>query len=100
MKDYKFTNNTTKRRYELDLEDGQIATIEYYIMPGGEVTFTHTEVPYNHTNQGIGSPIALKALTDIRNRGAKMIPQCGFIASYIRRHPEWQEVVAVRERTY
>ncbi len=37
MKDYRFSNNTAKRRYELDLEDGQIAMIEYYLAPGGEM---------------------------------------------------------------
>ena len=60
----------------------------------------HTEVPYDHAGQGVGSQIAFKALTDIREQGSKVIPQCGFVASYIRRHPEWQELVAVRERTY
>ena len=58
MKDYRFSNNTAKRRYELDLEDGQIA---------------------------------FKALTDIREQGSKVIPQCGFVASYIRRHPEYDD---------
>ena len=100
MKDYRFSNTTAKRRYELDLEDGQIAMIEYYLAPGGEVALTHTEVPYDHAGQGVGSQIAFKALTDIREQGSKVIPQCGFVASYIRRHPEWQELVAVRERTY
>ena len=100
MKDYRFSNNTAKRRYELDLEDGQIAMIEYYLAPGGEVALTHTEVPYDPAGQGVGSQIAFKALTDIREQGSKVIPQCGFVASYIRRHPEWQELVAVRERTY
>lgn len=66
MKDYRFSNNTAKRRYELDLEDGQIAMIEYYLAPGGEVALTHTEVPYDHAGQGVGSQIAFKALTDIR----------------------------------
>lgn len=88
MKDYRFSNNTAKRRYELDLEDGQIAMIEYYLAPGGEVALTHTEVPYDHAGQGVGSQIAFKALTDIREQGSKVIPQCGFVASYIRRHPE------------
>ena len=83
MKDYRFSNNTAKRRYELDLEDGQIAMIEYYLAPGGEVALTHTEVPYDHAGQGVGSQIAFKALTDIREQGSKVIPQCGFVASYI-----------------
>ncbi|HIW97570.1 MAG TPA: N-acetyltransferase [Candidatus Tidjanibacter gallistercoris] len=98
MKDYRFSNNTVERRYELDLEDGQTAMIEYRVMPTGEVALTHTEVPYDHINQGVGSQIAHKALTDIRERGTRVIPQCGFVASYIRRHPEWQEIVAVSER--
>jgi len=91
MKDYRFSNNTAKRRYELDLEDGQIAMIEYYLAPGGEVALTHTEVPYDHAGQGVGSQIAFKALTDIREQGSKVIPQCGFVASYIRRHPEYDD---------
>lgn len=100
MKDYKFRNNTEKRRYELDLEDGQIAIIDYVVMPDGVIVLTHTEVPYEHENEGIGGQIVEKTLQDIQSRGGKIIPQCGFVASYIRRHPQWNEIIAVRERAY
>lgn len=100
MKDYKFRNNTEKRRYELDLEDGQLAIIDYVVMPDEVIALTHTQVPYEHENEGIGTQIVEKALTDIRNRGGKIIPQCGFVASYIRRHPQWNELIAVRESAY
>ena len=100
MKDYRFSNNTAKRRYELDLEDGQIAMIEYYLAPGGEVALTHTEVPYDHAGQGVGSQIAFKALTDIREQGSKVIPSADSSPPTSAATPSGRELVAVRERTY
>lgn len=97
MKDYRFSDNKDKKRYELDLEDGQVAFIEYINMPKDVIIFTHTDVPYEHENQGIGSQIAAKALEDVQKRDMKVIPQCGFIATYIRRHPEWRKIVATHE---
>lgn len=100
MKEYQFKDNRDKRRYELDLEDGQIAHIDYVVMPSGDVALTHTDVPYVHENKGIGSQIVKKALEDIKQKNAKVVPQCGFVSVFIRRHPEWTELVAMRERTY
>ena len=93
MKDYTFKKNTEKKRYELDLGDGALAVIDYYKMPGGAVAFTHTHVPFEFENKGIGSELAKRALQDVKDSGDKVIPQCGFIASYVRRHPEWNEIV-------
>lgn len=96
MKEYQFKNNKDKRRYELDLEDGDIALIDYHITPSGNIILTHTEVPYKHENQGIGKQIVQKSLDDVRAQGAKVVPQCGFVATYIRRHPECSDLVAER----
>jgi predicted GNAT family acetyltransferase len=38
------------------------------------------------------------ALDDIRSRGLKVVPLCPFVAAYIRRHPEYEDLVA-RERS-
>lgn len=97
MKDYKFNNNTEKRRYELDLEDGLYAIADYREKPDGTIVFTHTEVPYQHENQGIGQQLVKKSLDEVREQGIKIVPQCGFVASYIRRHPECADLVAERD---
>jgi predicted GNAT family acetyltransferase len=41
---------------------------------------------------GVGSRLILGALTDARSRGLKVRPQCPFVAAYIAKHPEWQDL--------
>lgn len=100
MKDYELKHDTERRRYEFHLEDGSVAQLDYIIMPDNTITLTHTEVPYEHSNCGIGTQLVRKVLEDIRSHGGRINPQCGFVASYIRRNPEWREIVAIREKAY
>jgi len=96
MKDYPFKNNERSRRYELDLGD-DTALIDYFKTDDGSIiALTHTEVPYQYENQGIGSQLVEKSLNDIQAQGCKVIPSCGFVAAYIRRHPQWKDLVAER----
>ena len=45
--------------------------------------------------------VALKlvqgVLEDIRRKKLKVVPQCPFVATYIRRHPEWMDLVLTAE---
>lgn len=90
-KQHKLVNNTAKKRYEFDLGDG-IAMIEY-IQARGFVVLTHTEVPVEYEGQGIGKELVVAVLEELRRNKLQMIPQCGFVATYIHRHPEWSDVV-------
>lgn len=93
MKNYPFKDNTEKSRYELDLGAGNTALINYRVTPEGNIALTYTEVPREFENQGVGGHLVSKCLEDIQARGVKVIPRCGFVASYIRRHPEWSGLV-------
>lgn len=88
---HKFYDNVLAERYELELDD-DTAFIEYIRKPG-VVILTHTSVPERHTGKGIGSEIVRAALEDIGQKGLKVVPQCGFVALYIVRHPEWEDIV-------
>ncbi len=92
--DYRFRNNQDLCRYELDLGDGLMALLDYTVLPDGIVVFTHTEVPRSLMGRGIGSRLVELALHDIRNRELRVVPRCGFVADYIRRHYEWQPITA------
>ncbi|MDE5621946.1 MAG: N-acetyltransferase [Alistipes sp.] len=85
-------HNTAERRYELDLK-GDRAVLEYVELPG-VLVLTHTGVPKRHEGRGIGSELVRAALEDIRDRGLRVVPQCRFVERWIRRHPEWEEIVA------
>jgi predicted GNAT family acetyltransferase len=83
-------NNEERSRYEL-VEQGHLAFAAYE-MDGDVITFTHTVVPSSLQGMGVGSRLILGALTDARDRGLRVRPQCPFVAAYIAKHPEWQNL--------
>lgn len=85
------THNARASRFEVSLE-GQLAVAEYR-RRGDVVHFTHTEVPDVMEGQGVGSTLARTALDHARAEGLRVVPQCPFIAAYIREHREYEELV-------
>jgi predicted GNAT family acetyltransferase len=89
----KFSDNPAQHRYELDV-DGAIAFVTYRRSPG-VIALLHAEVPPALEGHGIGSALARSVLQAARANGDKVIPSCSFIAAFIRRNPEFQDLVAM-----
>jgi predicted GNAT family acetyltransferase len=85
-------DNPDEQRYELDV-DGKLA-IAAYDRRGGAVAFTHTEVPEELEGQGVASKLIEGALADVRRQGLKVVPICEFVAAYLDRHAEDQDLIA------
>jgi predicted GNAT family acetyltransferase len=85
-------DNPALHRFELDV-DGVIAFSEYR-HKAGVVTFIHTEVPESLGGKGVGSKLARGALDLVRARGEKVIAKCPFIAAFIKKHAEYQDLLA------
>ncbi len=85
-------NNDTgsKKRFELHIK-GYTAFMEYLLSNEQIIYLTHTEVPSQLEGQGVGSAMASKVLTYIKQQGLKMAPLCPFLAAYLKRHPEEAE---------
>lgn len=79
-------------RYVISL-DGVDAGFSNYHLQDGVLTFMHTEIDPGHEGQGLGSALARGALDDARARGLRVVVRCPFIASYLKRHPEFQDLV-------
>lgn len=92
MAKHKVKNNRERERYEMEVGD-DLAVIEYDLPKQGVIVLTHTFVPEHLEGQGIGSELVEAALDDIREQGWNVVPQCGFVAQYIRRHPQWEELI-------
>lgn len=86
------TRNEAKSRYELGT--GDKPAIAAYRMDDGAVAFTHTEVPEALEGQGVGSRLVAGALDDVRRRGLKIVPLCGFVRHYVETHPDVQDLLA------
>jgi uncharacterized protein len=79
-------------RYELRLEGDLIGVAVYRRRPD-RIVFIHTEVAEAYEGHGYASVLATTALDDARRQGVAVVPLCPYIAAYIARHPEYQDLV-------
>jgi uncharacterized protein len=90
-------DNPASHRFEAHAGPELAAYAEYNLLTNA-VLFTHTEVLPAHEGKGVGSKLAAFALDDVRKRGLHVIPVCQFIAGYIRKHPEYRDLVTEESR--
>jgi predicted GNAT family acetyltransferase len=88
---YDVTNNHKESRFETTV-DGEVAVAEYH-QEGNRITFTHTLVPEALEGRGLAGTIVKAALDHARAENLEVVPQCAYVASYIKRHPEYQDLV-------
>ncbi len=84
-------NNVDKSRFEI-LVAGKRAVAEY-IDRGHMIVFSHTEVPSGLEGKGIGSKLVTTGLDFAREQKKTVLPLCPYVSAYIRRHPEYQDLV-------
>ena len=89
-------NNEGARRYEARVQ-GLLSVLEYR-RSGDQIVFTHTGVPDELEGQGIAAKMTRVALDEARARHLMVVPRCPFVAAYIRRHPEYQDLVLPEQR--
>jgi len=85
-------DNKAQHRFEFAAEGG-IAFANYRLTPQA-VIITHTETPRALRGRGIASELVRGALELIRADGHKVIAGCGFVADYLRKHPEYSDLAA------
>ena len=82
-------------RYEIRA-DGDLAGFAAYRLDGDRIVMTHTEIDPAFEGRGLGSALARSALDDARARGRTVEARCPFIASWIRKHQEYVDLLAPR----
>lgn len=90
-------NNPDEHRYEVRV-DGQLAGFAQYRDRPGLLAFIHTEVDPAFEGKGVGSALAKAALDDARTQAVAVLPFCPFINEYIRRHPQYTDLVPAEHR--
>lgn len=86
-------DNPRAARFEAH-DGGRVAGHVSYQHEQGTLVLIHTEVDPSYEGKGVGSALAAGALSAVRDRGLRVVPRCPFIAGYIRRHPEYTDLVA------
>ena len=89
--DVRVENNETGQRFQIGSEEA-VAFLQYELS-NDEMALTHTEVAPELEGRGLAAKLARAALEHAREHGLKVVPVCSFVASYIRRHPEYEPLV-------
>ncbi len=85
-------HNTQRHQFEIDA-DGEQAVLLYHTV-GNTLYLDHTGVPTELEGRGIGGQLAKAALEFAREKRMEVAPTCPFVLTYLRRHPEYADVVA------
>lgn len=84
--------NTAQNRFEWT-EDQTLSVLDYQLADG-VMALTHTLVPKALEGRGIAGDLTKFALDTARAQGWKVDPVCSYASTYIRRHPEYQDLIA------
>lgn len=85
-------DNQELNRFEMDV-DAQTAILEYK-RDHETIALLHTEVPESLEGMGVAAALVEKVLTKLENEGFKIIPYCPYVQSFLKRHPDWNRIVA------
>lgn len=85
------SHDRANKRFELSLE-GRTAVAEYEL-EGDRMIFTHTWVPDEFRGRGAAASLIRAALEFARQEGKKVVPQCSYVEVYLKRHPEFADLL-------
>ncbi|NHF63531.1 GNAT family N-acetyltransferase [Microcella pacifica] len=68
-----------------------------YDHAGGTLRLLHAEVPPLKRGQGVGGAVVQAILQELRETTSEPVkPICGFVASWMRQHPEYADLSSRR----
>ncbi len=86
-------HNEQRTRFEIAL-NGKLAVTEYRRTDKQTLEFHHTLVPPELRGQGLAAQVVKAGLDYARANNLRVVPTCSYVASYIERHPQYQDLLA------
>ena len=86
------THNEASQRFEA-VVDGLLCRCDYR-MHGDTMMLVHTEVPPQLEGRGIASHLVEAAFEHAKSRGWDVLPVCSYVRTWVRRHPEYESLLA------
>lgn len=99
METTSLVDNTEAHRFEYFV-DGKLAAFEDYVLDGDVIAYNHTEA-VKGAPAGSGTALVRGILDEAKTRGLQVLPNCGFVAAYIGKHPdEYLSLVPAHQREH
>jgi predicted GNAT family acetyltransferase len=86
------TDNPAASRYEMHV-DGELAGLITYRLNDATISLLHTEIEPAFQGAHLAGHLARFALDDARQRGLAVLPFCPYVASWIRKHLDYADLV-------
>lgn len=86
------THDQQTHRFTTRLEGHEAELV--YRLRDGRLTIEHTGVPEAIGGRGVAGALVREVLEYARAEGLRVVPACSYSAVYIRRHPEYADLVA------
>jgi predicted GNAT family acetyltransferase len=83
-----FCHLPEEQSYQLELEPGQFARLDYQ-REGDTLLLNHTIVPPELRGKNAAATLLEHALSDIEKQGLRISPVCSYVQSYLKRNPQW-----------
>jgi predicted GNAT family acetyltransferase len=85
-------HNPAENRFEVENDVG--LSVADYQLHQGRMIMTHTYVPPELRGRGIAEKLVRAALEHARTEGLRVVPACSYVDAFIRRHSEFQSLLA------
>lgn len=90
-------DNKERSRFEWVIDD-QIAAIEDYQLDGDTITYIHTESMPEFRGKGSAKELVAAILDHAVARDFKVIPECSYVAKFIRENTDYIDLVPEERR--
>ena len=89
--DLNTSHNADAHRFEIHDGDSRVGLTQYAVVSpdGVHRVFFHTEVDDAYSGQGLAGRLVAAALDETVADGLRIVPVCPFVATYVKRHPEY-----------
>jgi predicted GNAT family acetyltransferase len=92
-----FTDNPDESRYEMHV-GAELAGFVTYHRHGQAISLQHTEVEPAFQGAHLAARLARFTLDDARKRDLAVLPFCPYINSWIKKNPEYTDLVPAARR--
>lgn len=87
-------HNEAENRFETWIDD-RLSKLDY-MQDGDTIVMTHVGVNPDHRGRGVAGKLTQVALEYAKGKSLRVIPMCSYVAAYIRRHPQYAELMKQR----
>ncbi len=86
-----------QHRFVIQSGGEQVGVMEYQ-NDGRTLALLHVETDRAHSGQGIAGELTRVVLDEAREQGLAVLPFCPYVSAWMRKHPEYADLVPVDQR--